>query len=59
MAVQSHIESLETRHQELESKLSELLAGSSVSDVEIGDIKRQKLQIKDRIEQLKSEHEVN
>jgi len=53
MAVQSHIESLQMRHQELESKLSELMAGSSVSDIDVSDIKRQKLQIKDRIEQLK------
>ena len=57
MAVQSHIESLEMRHQELETKLSELMAGSSVQDSDVTEVKRQKLLIRDRIEQLRKEQD--
>ncbi|MDJ0613626.1 MAG: DUF465 domain-containing protein [Rhizobiaceae bacterium] len=59
MAVQSHIESLKMRHQELETKLEEMMAMTSVDEVGISDIKRKKLQIKDRIEELQQQRELN
>lgn len=59
MAVQSHIESLKLRHQELETKLSQLMTASSASHDDITDIKRQKLQLKDRIEQLQKQQTLN
>ena len=59
MAVQSHIESLKIRHQELENRLSELMSASSVSTDDITDIKRRKLQIKDKIEQLQNQQALN
>ena len=55
MPVESHIHSLVERHKELEGKLEEMLMSPGVNDYEIADIKRQKLQLKDRIELLKSE----
>ncbi len=55
MPVDSHIHSLEQRHQELEGKLEHLQTSPSVNDCEITDLKRQKLLLKDRIEHLKAE----
>lgn len=59
MAVQSHIESLKVRHQELETRLDEMNSMAGVNDANIADIKRKKLQIKDRIEQLLQKQELN
>jgi len=59
MAVQSHIDSLKDRHQELEIKLDELMSMASVDEANIADIKRKKLKIKDRIEQLQHQRELN
>ncbi|MCG6858833.1 MAG: DUF465 domain-containing protein [Salaquimonas sp.] len=53
MAVDSHIEQLEQRHRELEAQLDEVLSHPSSDDVEIAQLKRLKLQIKDRISELK------
>jgi hypothetical protein len=53
MTIDSHIHQLELRHKELESKLEKVLASPSADDVEIADIKRQKLQIKDKIHALR------
>ena len=52
MAVESHINSLKSRHQQLESQLEEMLASPAVETNEINNIKRQKLVLKDRIEEL-------
>ena len=59
MAVQSHIESLKIRHQELELQLDEMKSMAGINDASISDIKRKKLQIKDRIEQLQHMKELN
>ena len=59
MALQSHIDTLKQRHQELESRLSELMAMQSSSDDDIVDVKRKKLQIKDKIEILTKESQLN
>lgn len=59
MAVQSHIESLKMRHQELETRLDEMNSVAGVNDASIANIKRKKLQIKDRIEQLLQKRELN
>lgn len=53
MAVDSHIEQLEQRHRELEDRLDEVLSHPSSDDMEIAELKRQKLVIKDRILELK------
>ena len=54
MPIQSHIDSLKDRHQELEQKLQEMQASLGSNESEISDLKRKKLQIKDRIEQLRA-----
>jgi hypothetical protein len=59
MTVDSHIHQLEQRHKELEDKLEQALSHPSADDMEISAIKRQKLQIKDRIQQLKLEESVH
>ncbi len=58
MAVQSHIDSLKSRHQELDNEIRELMSGASLDTGAIGDLKRKKLQLKDRIREL-SEQQVN
>lgn len=53
MKVDSHISQLQQRHRELEARLDEVLSHPSADDVEIAEIKRQKLVLKDRISELK------
>jgi len=55
MSVEAHIEQLKERHTALESELSNLTASPSVSDVELAEVKRQKLRLKDEINRLQSE----
>ncbi len=55
MNVQAHLSELSTKHQALEEKLEEALLHPSVDDLEINDLKRQKLMIKDEIAKLKAE----
>jgi hypothetical protein len=59
MAIQSHIESLKSRHQELETQLSELIVRSGSATELINDLKRRKLQLKDRIEDLQTRQALN
>ena len=58
MAVQSHIDSLKSRHQEIDNEIRELMASSNLDTGIIGDLKRKKLQLKDRIRAL-TEKQVN
>lgn len=53
MALDSHIRQLEQKHFELEQRLEQVLAHPSANDVEIAEIKRQKLLLKDRMQKLK------
>ncbi|MGI9371237.1 MAG: YdcH family protein [Hyphomicrobiales bacterium] len=55
MTVQAHLSELTTKHQNLEEKIEEALHHPSVDDLEINDLKRQKLMIKDEIAKLKAE----
>ena len=59
MALYSHIQQLEIRHRELETRLEETLAHPSADDAEIAEIKRQKLLLKDRIRELKQRNELH
>ncbi|MBL4732635.1 MAG: DUF465 domain-containing protein [Rhizobiaceae bacterium] len=54
MAIEARIDTLEQRHQQLESDLLAKLKSPGSNDSEIADLKRQKLQIKDTLEQMKS-----
>ncbi len=54
MNVQAHLSELNSKHQALEAKLEEALLHPSVDDLEINDLKRQKLMIKDEIAKLEA-----
>lgn len=59
MPLDSHIEQLELRHQELETKLEQIMAHPSADDREISEIKRQKLQIRDKIRSLTGDDSIH
>lgn len=59
MPVDSHIAQLEQRHQELEQRLDEILSHPSANDMEVAEIKRQKLMIKDKISKLKKSYSIH
>ena len=52
MAVEAHIDSLKSRHQQLENELRDLMSNTKTDEHAIVDLKRKKLQIKDRIQEL-------
>lgn len=53
MAIESHLAELEKRHRSLESELNEALAHPSADDLQIAELKRKKLYVKDEIERLR------
>ena len=52
MPLSGHLEVLSGKHRVLEQKLEQALGSPSISDVEIAEIKREKLRIKDQIRRL-------
>jgi hypothetical protein len=56
MSKQPHIEALQERHQALESALKEASNARSTDALELSDLKRQKLLLKDKIEKLQGMH---
>ena len=55
MAIESHLAELERRHQTLEQEISEALAHPSTDDLQIAELKRRKLQVKDEIARLRQD----
>ena len=53
MALQAHLVELERKHRSLESELHEALLHLSTDDLQIVELKRRKLMVKDQIERLK------
>ena len=53
MAIQAHLVELERKHKLLESELHEALLHLSTDDLEIVELKRRKLMVKDQIERLR------
>ena len=53
MAIQAHLVELERKHKLLESELHEALLHLSTDDLEIVELKRKKLMVKDQIERLR------
>ena len=53
MAIESHLAELEKRHQALEQEISDALAHPSTDDLQIAELKRRKLHVKDEIERLR------
>lgn len=54
MAIQAHLVELERKHKLLETELHEALLHLSTDDLEIVELKRRKLMVKDQIERLKA-----
>jgi hypothetical protein len=52
MSLQDRIESLKVRHAALESAIAEETRRPFPNEVQIGDLKRQKLKIKDEINRI-------
>ena len=56
MSLASHLEELQRRHGDIEREISEALTHPSMDDLEIAELKRRKLAIKDEIARLKIGH---
>ena len=54
MALEAHIHELSEKHRNLDRMIHEELARPSGDDIKIARLKREKLRLKDLIEQLKS-----
>ena len=59
MAMQTHLAELEQRHRALEAELAEALAHPSIDGLQIAELKRRKLQLKDQIARLQNEVSVS
>lgn len=55
MSIQSHIAELERRHAALERQLEEAAQHPSIDPVQVKELKRRKLYIKDEISRLSTE----
>jgi hypothetical protein len=55
MAIEAHLAELEKRHQALEQEINEALAHPSADDLEIAELKRKKLLVKDEIARLRQD----
>ena len=55
MAIESHLAELEKRHEALEEQISEALTHPSTDDLQLLELKRRKLHVKDEITRLRSE----
>ncbi|MGI8527598.1 MAG: YdcH family protein [Pseudolabrys sp.] len=53
MSMQSHLAELEKRHQALEQELNDCMAHPASDDLQIAELKRRKLQVKDEITRLR------
>jgi hypothetical protein len=52
MSIEAHLAELERRHRALEAELDEARAHPSIDDLEIAELKRRKLLVKDEIARL-------
>lgn len=54
MSLASHLEELQRKHGDIEREINEAMAHPSIDDLEIVNLKRRKLALKDEIEKLRS-----
>ena len=54
MSLDGHLATLEHRHSALESEIAAAKAKPAMDDVQIRELKRRKLQLKDEMERLRS-----
>ncbi|HUD89026.1 MAG TPA: DUF465 domain-containing protein [Xanthobacteraceae bacterium] len=55
MAIESHLAELERRHQALELEISDALCHPSTDDLQLRELKRRKLHVKDEIARLRQD----
>jgi len=55
MSMQSHLAELERRHAEMERKIEDALLHPSTDSLELADMKRQKLKLKDEIARIRQD----
>lgn len=53
MAIESHLAELERRHQALEKEIEDAFNHPGTDTLELADLKKRKLQLKDEISRLK------
>jgi hypothetical protein len=59
MSIQAHLAELEKRHQALEDEINDALAHPSIDGLQIAELKRRKLQVKDEIARLRQDESVH
>ena len=59
MSIQSHLAELEKRHQALDNEIHEALAHPSTDALQLAELKRRKLQVKDEITRLRQDASVH
>jgi hypothetical protein len=55
MAIESHLAELEKRHRALEQEIAEALAHPSTDNLQIAELKRKKLHVKDEMARLRQD----
>jgi hypothetical protein len=56
MALESHIDELMEKHRKLDRKIEEKFARLGSDDLELAELKKEKLRLKDQIAQLAAKH---
>ena len=57
MAIESHLQELVRKHGDIERMIEEAMMHPSVDDLEISELKRRKLMLKDQIAKLEGDGE--
>jgi hypothetical protein len=55
MAIESHLAELEKRHEALKQEIYEALSHPSIDDLQLVELKRKKLQVKDEIARIRQD----
>lgn len=56
MAIKAHMETLNRRHEELEAAIATETRTPGYDDLRVVELKRQKLKIKDQLEELRAQN---
>ncbi|GGB32558.1 DUF465 domain-containing protein [Roseibium aquae] len=59
MSIQSHLAELQRRHEEMERQIEDARLHPSFDSLELADLKRKKLKLKDEIERIRHKHTVH
>ena len=59
MSIEAHLAELERRHRALEAEIAEARSHPSIDDLQIVELKRRKLLVKDEIARLQAESSVH